>query len=240
MKLKDACSLEDIPRILKSRGVTLPTNICVVKTMIFPVVIYGCESWTIKKAERWRIDAFELWCCRRLLRVPQTARRSNRSILREINPGNSLEGLILKLCYFGHLRQGADSLEKTLMLANIEGKRRRRWEKMRLLDSITDSMDMNLCKLQEVVKDREAWHAAVHGVAKSWTQPSDWTTATAEQLIEWRGLRLAQLKVPQPRRRTKRKVNGPEGAESPRKASKYYTCLLFLLIVSLHRVAFFF
>ena len=175
MKLKDACSLEDIPRILKSRGITLPTKICVVKTMIFPVVTYGCESWTIKKAERWRIDAFELWCCRRLLRVPQTARRSNRSILREINPGNSLEGLILKLCYFGHLRQRADSLEKTLMLGKIEGKRRWGWQRMRWLDDITDSVDMSLSKLQEIVEDRGACYAAVQGVTKGRTWLSAWT-----------------------------------------------------------------
>ena len=178
--------MTNLDSIFKSRDITLPTKVRLVKAMVFPVVMYVCESWTVKKAEHWRIDVLELWCWRRLLRVSWTARRSNQSILKKISPGCSLEGMMLKLKlqYFGHLMRRAHSLKKTLILGKVEGKRRRGWQRMRCMDGITESINMSLSKVWEIVKGREAWRAAVHRVSQSWIQRSNWTT-TVRRMVQF-------------------------------------------------------
>ena len=215
--------MTNLDSILKSRDITLPTKVCLVKAMVFPVVMCGCESWTIKKAERWRIGALELWCWRRLLRVPWTARRSNQSILREISPEYSLEGLMLKLKlqYSGHLKWRTDSLGKTLMLGKIEGRRRRGRQRTRWLDGITDSTDISLSKLQKVVMDREAWCVAVQGIAKSWTWLSDSTELNWTEAHGLHGMSMAQNSVG-----VLLGGQGRQPAKSTREASRFFPFLV--------------
>ena len=236
IKLKDAYSLEgkvmtNLDSILKSRDTTLATKVQLVMAMVFPVVVYGYESWTIKKAESWRIDAFELCCWGGLLRVPWTARRSNQSILKEISPEYSLEGLMLKLKLqsFGHLMQRADSFEKTLMLGKTEGRRRRGRQRMRWLDGITDSTDMSLGKLQELVMDREAWRAAVHGVTKSWTQLSDWTEQNGKSCLLFWVQETNFWQLGENKSGFTLKIAGTSSLWSPMSQSSVYTGWNFLL-----------